>query len=206
MGKRIESWKKEINKHKHLIILSIIFLAVAIFLNYMAGEYLQTKSGVVVSDIILDNIPTINLGLIYIYGLIIILTIAILYPLFFEVRKLHVVISQLSLLIMLRSFFITLTHLGAPTNAILVHASGFWRFFDVNNAFFFSGHTAVPFLGFLIFRKSKLGIFFLIATIIMMITVLLMHVHYSIDVFAALFITYGSFKIGEWLFKKINHY
>ncbi len=77
---------------------------------------------------------------------------------------------------------------------------------DFKNDLFFSGHTAVPFLGFLLFKNRKVKYTFLGASIIMAITVLLMHVHYSIDVFSAFFITYGTFKIGEWLFKKMDNY
>ena len=93
-----------------------------------------------------------------------------------------------------------------PAGALVYTAPAWFTVLDFKNALFFSGHTAVPFLGFLLFRKEKIGIFFLIATIVMALTVLFMHVHYSIDVFAALFITWGSYGIGEWLFRKINHY
>jgi hypothetical protein len=38
------------------------------------------------------------------------------------------------------------------------------------------------------------------ASIVLAITVLLMHVHYSIDVASAYFITYGVYKVGDQLF------
>ena len=38
----------------------------------------------------------------------------------------------------------------------------------------------------------------------MAITVLGMHQHYSIDVFAAFFITYGVYKMGGWVIKKLK--
>jgi hypothetical protein len=37
----------------------------------------------------------------------------------------------------------------------------------------------------------------LVSSIILAITVLLMHVHYSIDVLSAYFITYGVYKLSE---------
>jgi len=126
--------------------------------------------------------------------------------LFYKVHELHIAISQFSLLVMIRSFFVSLTHLKAPVGAIIAtEAPRLYALLDFQNALFFSGHTAIPFLGFLLFKKEKIGKFFLIATIVMALVVLFMHVHYSIDVFAALFITYGTYKVGEWLFKKVNH-
>jgi membrane-associated phospholipid phosphatase len=108
-------------------------------------------------------------------------------------------------LVMVRSFFITLTHLKIPADAIIVEFPKIYDFVAFNNDLFFSGHTAIAFLGFLLFIKQKtLRIFFLISTVVMAITVLFMHVHYSIDVFASLFITYGSYKIGEMFFKEID--
>jgi hypothetical protein len=44
--------------------------------------------------------------------------------------------------------------------------------------------------------------FFLVMSLVLATTALLMHVHYSIDVFSAFFITYGTYHLGEWLFKK----
>jgi hypothetical protein len=203
---RIKEWKGEILKHKNLILLSILFLIVSILLNYAAGEYIEKKSGSVVPDLILDNLPILNLSFIFYYGMILIISIFLIYPLFFNVKKLHIAISQFSLLVMIRSFFVTLTHLAPPYNAVITNPSSIWNFFDFQNALFFSGHTAIPFLGFLIFKESKIKYFFLVSTFVMAITVLFMHVHYSIDVFAALFIAYGSYNIGNYIFKRMNHH
>jgi len=199
-----QSWKKEISENKKVIFFSIIFLIIANFSYQIAGEYVDEVAGVQAQDIILDNIPTINLSFFYIYGGILILGLLIFYPLFFNVKKFHVSLSQLSLLLIIRSFFITLTHLKVPADAVEITIPKLYNLMTFNNDLFFSGHTALPFLGFLMFRKERIGIFFLVLTFVMMITVLFMHFHYSIDVFAALFITYGSFKVGEWLFKGID--
>lgn len=204
---RLKEWKDEILEHKWLILLSIIFLIVASILNLIAGRYVDKINGVAATDLILDHLPVIDFDFIFVYGFILIIAALILYPLFFKVKELHVAISQFSLLVIIRSFFTSLTHLTVPTGAVLViEAPKFFDFLNFQNALFFSGHTAVPFLGFLLFRKDKISWFFLGATLVMAMVVLFMHVHYSIDVFAALFITYGSYKIGSWLFRKVNHY
>lgn len=204
---KIFQWSKEIWKHKYLLLLSLLFLIISIFLDILAGNYADKRASVAVSDLILDSIPTLNLSFIFSYGIILILLVGLFYTLFFKVKELHIVLSQFSLLLMIRSFFVTLTHLKRPAEAVVnAYLSHIPRIFTFENDMFFSGHVAISFLGFLLFRKEKIGVFFLIMTFVMAVTVLLMHVHYSIDVFAAIFITYGSYKIGEWFFEKINNH
>ena len=199
---KFQQLKSELKEHKKLLLLSLLFFIAANAINYFSGVYVDLVAGPPVPDIILSNIPTIDLSIIFIYGYIIILGVFILYPLFFKTRELHIAISQFSLIVLIRSIFTMLTHFGAPADIISVQHS-FYLFDLVSfpNALFFSGHTALPFLGFLIFQDEKIKHFFLISTIIMAVTVLLMHIHYSIDVFAALFITYGSYKMGNRIFK-----
>jgi hypothetical protein len=198
------NWKNEFLRHKYSLLLALFFLIITGILNYFSGVY-TNKVGVSTSpDLILDYLPVINLELLYVYGYLIILAIFILYPLLFRINKLHRVISQLSFLIMIRSIFISLTHLKAPTDAILVDFPGIMSHMSFQNDLFFSGHVAVPFLGFLLFKDSKIKYFFLVASILMGITVLFMHVHYSIDVFSAFFISYGIYKIGEWLLNLVK--
>lgn len=203
---RVAGWKKEIWKHKHLIAYSLIFLIIAVILDYFAGVYTTNTTGVIAPDIVLDNIATIDLDFIFIYGYMLIISVLLIYPLFFRVRDLHKVISQFSLLIMIRALFTCFTHLEIPTDALSYNFPDLISFISFKNDLFFSGHTAVAFLGFLVFRHTKLKYFFLVSSIIMGAVVLLMHVHYTIDVVSAFFITYGTFKIGEWFFNKVNHY
>ena len=60
---------------------------------------------------------------------------------------------------------------------------------------FFSGHTATLFILFLVSEKKIIKTVFLISTIAVAISVLLQHVHYTIDVFAAVFFTYACYKL-----------
>ncbi len=108
---------------------------------------------------------------------------------------------MLSLFIFTRSIFIVLTHIKAPVGAILFSSENFIDFIVFSNDLFFSGHAGLPFLGYLIFKNKKIKYIMLTLSIILAITVLFMHVHYSIDVLSAYFITYGIYKIGNYLFK-----
>ncbi len=197
-------WKKEFLSNKFRILISLLFLVIAGFIYFVSGTYAQSVGYASVSDIILDHIPVVNLSWIYTWGFILVIAVMFFYPLFFNVKEFHIALSQFSQLVLIRSFFVALTHLKAPVGAFIVEPVSFISFLSFQNDLFFSGHTAVPFLGYLIFRKEKIRYFFLAATFVMAATVLLMHLHYSIDVFAALFIAYGSYRICELIFKRIN--
>jgi membrane-associated phospholipid phosphatase len=68
---------------------------------------------------------------------------------------------------------------------------------------FFSGHTGLPFLMALIFWKNKLLRYsFLFLSVFFGLIVLLGHIHYSIDVLSAFFITYTIWHVSEKLFPK----
>lgn len=198
-----DNWKIELSEHKYLILLSLLFLLFANIINYNAGSYVDTVDAVPVKDLILDNVNTINLEHIFSYGMIILLSVLLFYVLFFRMKQFHTVAFSFSVLIFVRSFFITLTHLGKPVDAaIMTNLPGIYQALNFHNDLFFSGHAALPFMAFLLFRKEKIGVFFLFMTIVLSLTVLVMHVHYSIDVFAAFFITYALFKFSDWFSDK----
>jgi membrane-associated phospholipid phosphatase len=68
---------------------------------------------------------------------------------------------------------------------------------------FFSGHAGLPFLLALIFWDDVLlRTIFLGFSVLFSIVVLLGHLHYSIDVASAFFITFTIFVIAKKFFKK----
>ncbi len=189
-----DGWIAGFRQNSRRIILSLVFLAVALVLNYVAGTYTEKVGVTVAPDLILDNIPSVNLSFLYIYGYALIIAVFFIFAIH-DIRRFHWMTDQFAFLVIVRSFFISLTHLSTPAHAITVKAPYVFHLLVFTNDLFFSGHTAVPFLGYLIFRHGKIGFFFLVSTIVMASTVLLMHVHYSIDVFAAFFITYGTYRL-----------
>ncbi|MEI6849543.1 MAG: phosphatase PAP2-related protein [archaeon] len=203
---KLSQWKKELSEHKYLILLSILLLIISLVLEYFSSNYVGRIGGVTAPDLILDNLPTFDLDWVFIYGGALVTLLLLFYPVFFRVREVHRVVSQFSLLVLMRDAFITFTHLADPASALHFVAPKWFYIFTFQNGLFFSGHTAIPFLGFLLFKYSKIRYFFLAASIIMGCVVLMMHVHYTIDVFSAFFITYGTFKMGEWILKKLNNY
>jgi hypothetical protein len=200
------NWKCQFVKHKYLILLSLGLLAIAFTLNVFSSHYVDKIPTTSVQDLILDHLPPMDdFWFLFVYGAVAVIAILLVYIIIFKVPEIHIFISQFSLLMLIRSFFIILTHLGQPAGAIaMTNLPWFYQILNYNNDLFFSAHTAYPFLAYLLLRKEKIGFFFLIMTVILAFVVLAMHFHYSIDVFSAIFITYGSYVLGRKLFAPIK--
>ena len=200
----LRDWIREFLEYKYLIALSLVLIAVAMYLDYLAGVYVSSTYSIQVPDLILDHVEPVDLDFLFVYGYVALITGLVLYPLFFHIRIFHIAISQLSLLVMLRSLFMIFTHLETPPDSVPVHFPSVFGKLYFENDMFFSGHTAIPFLGFYLFHTSPIRYVFLAGSIVMAITVLVMHLHYSIDVFSAFFITYCSYRIGNVCLRMID--
>jgi membrane-associated phospholipid phosphatase len=134
--------------------------------------------------------------------------IALVYLVLFIPEKLPYGLMLFALVGFSRAFFISFTNLAPPSDIIflkrpeLVDAT--FRYLFMKSDLFFSGHVANAFMAFLLLKDFKVKWLILFGTVLMGVTVLLMHIHYSIDVFAAFFITYGLYKIGEGMMNKLN--
>ncbi len=208
LGQRVREglrqWSEELLACKHLVVLSLAWIATGLAFDYACGMYVHTMPGVKVPDLLLDLFPPIDLSFLFIYGYVSLIAGMFVYPLVFRLRMLHVVAFQFSLLLIVRSVFMIFTHLETPAGAISVNYPWFFRSLYFENDMFFSGHTAMTFLGFYMFRRSWLRYVFLVGSIVMAIVVLAMHVHYSIDVLAAFFMTYGSYRIGHTILLRMD--
>jgi hypothetical protein len=184
------------------LIIGMILLLGSLVINFYAGMYATEKASNSVTDIILSNIRVYDVDGIFIYG-------AILFWVFtgllciFEPKRLPFTLKSIALFVVIRSVFISLTHIGPFPMQMIMTSSKIMQKFSFGADLFFSGHTGLPFLMALIFwQKKPLRWFFIISSIVFGAVVLLGHLHYSIDVLSAFFITYTIFHIAEILFKK----
>ncbi|MCX5643295.1 MAG: phosphatase PAP2-related protein [Phycisphaerae bacterium] len=198
------TWTQELLERRYLMVVSSILVAIALYVDYRCGSYVTFRPAVKVPDLILDRIPPINLSFLFTYGYMALIVGMFTYPLFRQPRTLYVVAIQFSLLLILRSVFMIFTHVGTPAGAVDAHFPGLFSKLYFENDMFFSGHTAMPFLGFYLFRQSRLRYVYLVGSIVMGIVVLAMHVHYSIDVLGAFFMTYCSYQMGSALIRKLD--
>lgn len=184
----------------------LILLCAALIVNVYANRYASAHASGVVQDLLLNALPTISLDDIYLEGYAILLSVIVLLA-FYWPNKLPFLLKSISLFVFIRSFFLVLTHLSVPlpvaNNGIYFPDHTLIQSLSGGDDLFFSGHTGLPFLMALAFWKDRLlRPLFLVTSIVFGASVLLAHVHYSIDVFAAFFITYTIHDLAVFLFQK----
>jgi len=183
-------------------VLSLMMFFASLIINYYAGTYADMRSSNYVQDIILDNIPLFETKFIFIYGALFVI-IFVCFLLFFMPRYFPFLLKSVALLIVIRSLFVIMTHLAPYPERAFLPTNHFIGKFTFGADLFFSGHTAFPYMLALIYWQNKtLKITFLLFSVIFAASVLLGHLHYSIDVFAAYFITYSVYRIAMKFFRE----
>lgn len=183
-------------------VLSAFFLLVGSFVvNWYAGTYATEKASNSVTDLVLSNIRVFDLDGIYIYGPIV-LWVFVAFLCLKDLHKLPFTLKSIALFVLIRSAFISLTHLGPFPSQVPVD-SNLINWFAFGGDLFFSGHTGLAFLMALVFWETiSLRVLFILTSVLFGVVVLLAHLHYSIDVLSAFFITYTIFHIAQRIFKK----
>ena len=182
-----------------LILLAALLLGFTRFLNFV-----ELRAGFSFNDPLLNLFTPVDFtwvifGLIY-AGLII--------AFFFFIKDPHLLLTALQsylVLVIFRSAAMYLLPLNPPTDMIPLN-DPFVQIFGsgeiLTKDLFFSGHTATLFLLFMVANKRILKVIFLSFAVIVGISVLLQHVHYSIDIFAAPFFSYTSVKFAAYIKKR----
>ena len=191
-----KSYAQNIVLRKEFLI-TIIFLAIILFFFPKFLQLIEARKGVILPDPILGLFNPIDLSWMT-FGLIYLSLIAALIYLVKDPNKLVLALQCYGLMVIFRMIAMYITPLEAPASLIPLN-DPFVQFFGTGQILekdlFFSGHTATLFLLFLVSENRILKAIFIISTVLVGLAVLLQHVHYSIDVFAALFFAYTSYRI-----------
>ncbi|MFA6554042.1 MAG: phosphatase PAP2-related protein [Candidatus Paceibacterota bacterium] len=187
------------------LIIAFLLLFGSLMINISAGTFATNKASNFVNDIILSNIPVVNVDELFIYAPIIFWVILCIYCAL-NPKKLPFWLKSIALFTVVRSVFMSLTHIGPFPDRIDMDSFNLFKnldfyIFSSGGDLFFSGHTGLPFLSALIFWDNfRLRVFCIISSVFFGIIVLLGHLHYSIDVLSAFFITYAIYHIALQLF------
>ncbi len=197
------NWKEfwEFRKSRTELIVTTALLSIVLFSLTKFLNFVESRDGFSFTDPILSLFHPLDLTwltFILIYGCL----ITAIFYLIRNPEKLVFAVQLYILMVIVRIISMWLLPLNPPENMILLK-DPFVELFGTGETLtkdlFFSGHTATLFILFLTAENGKLKKFFLVSTIIVAICVLLQHVHYSIDVFAAIFITYACYSFLKLL-------
>ena len=183
--------------YRNEFIISIVLLAIVLFALANFLNFIESRNGVTLSDLVLHFYKAVNLTWLT-FGLIYLSIVLVLFSLSSVPNSLVFTIQCYSLLLLIRIVMMFLMPLNPPQGMILLN-DPLVQFFGTGQILtkdlFFSGHTATIFLFYLVSEKRGYRIFFLLATILVGVSVLLQHVHYTIDVVSAPFFAYVSYRI-----------
>jgi hypothetical protein len=187
------------------LLEAILLFIFSVYITHIASRFAEVKASNYVEDIVLSNTSVHNFEVLFVHGAIMLtLFVAALCFKFREVAPF--LLKSVSLFIIVRAMFVSMTHIG-PYPSKLDLESRLLDFITSGNDLFFSGHTGLPFLIALIFwNHLYVRVLFIVAAITNGIIVLLSHLHYTIDVAAAFFITYSIYHIALKIFKKDYEY
>ena len=186
------------------VALAVVMFLASEAINYVATTFATERVSLPVTDIILSNLRVFDVDGIIISVSIFLIAFTI-WQLIRRPERLPFVLKSLALFIFVRSVSITLTHVGPFSPRLLIDPTRLLTVIGLGSAadLFFSGHTGMPFLLALTFWSQKTTrLFYLVASVTLAVCVLLSHLHYSIDVFAAYFITYSIFHLARIFFAK----
>ena len=209
----LHSYKVQFSNKRYVFsfVLALIMLIASLIISTYAVEYATMSASNPVTDLILSNTRVYDIDGLFVNGAII-MGIFIILTCLWKVERIPFTVKALSIFIVVRSLFIILTHIGAFPTQALIHPSSqnliedvigtnLYSSFFLGNDSFFSGHTGLPFLmAFLYWDIKPLRIIYIGFSIMFAIVVLLAHVHYTIDVLSAFFISYGVYRMSRELF------
>lgn len=180
-------------------LLGILVMAFIVYFLQDFFLHIQTRSGVLLNDSVLDWLPAYNVSL-YIF---LILYPATGYFLWQAVRNSSICITGLwgyIFLCLARMLTISLIPLDAPK--ALIHLSDpfsvvFYGANLITKDLFFSGHTATLCLIGLCLEGKTAKLIVFCATAVLAVLLLIQHVHYTADVLAAPVFSYLFWYLGK---------
>ncbi len=192
--------------HIRSLLVALVLLGLAVVFQFYASAYSSRVPSNSVPDLILNILPIVNTNFLIVEGALFAIAGTIIL-LLFKPKYLIFSLKAAAIFIATRAVFVSVTHLGIYPGQIGPDGTGLfdgiYTGLGLEAGFFFSGHTGLTFLMALIFWEERFWRYiYLVLCVTFAIGVLLAHVHYSIDVLAAPYITYSIFSISKYFFKE----
>jgi hypothetical protein len=191
----------EVLKTKYFYI-ALLTLGAGAGLNIASQTYLhhvvnEGKTLPMLSDLILDNLPVLDVSLLYdLFCLVIFATVAIYIIHRKAYDRIPFILLMCGIFFIVRGIFIVLTPFGNPPefNGSDPWFNGFSRF---ELGVYPSGHVGNSFLLLLLVNDKKYRKIMAIWLAVIIISLFLAHGHYSIDILSGVFFAYAIRAYGE---------
>lgn len=175
-------------KRKIFALFSLLTLFVSFGINQFFSTYADRVQSNKVTDLFLDLLPVTDVNFIF-FWIAFLWCIGLFFYHLLYPQQLAFLLWSYALFITTRALFISLTHVGPPDNLAVIPPE--LKVYAFEADMFFSGHVGGPFL-FAMLTNNRTWKWVAIGyTALTLFVVLLGHMHYSIDVFAALFISHS---------------
>lgn len=204
-----ENWKKAWSypAFRAQLVLLIFVVLFLVFFIPVFFNYIQSRPGYQLNDVILSRIPPRDLSLftfLLIYSVVLTAIVSLIpYPILF--LKFF---QAYCLLTILRIFSLYLLPLEPDLSMIPLNDPLIGHFFYsgkmITKDLFFSGHVSTMFLLFLSIRNRVLKYYFFIAMLLVALCIILQHVHYTIDIVAAPVFSWISYTLAKRLPLRMN--
>jgi len=191
----------EVLKNKCFYI-GLLALGAGAALNFASQTYLHNymsegKTLPMLSDLILDNLPVLNVALLYDLFCLIIFAIIFVYIVHKkEYNRLPFILLMSGIFFIVRGVFIVLTPFGNPPmfNGSYPLFNGFSKF---ELGVYPSGHVGNSFLLLLLVKDKTYRYILLFCLAVIILSLFLAHGHYSIDILSGLFFAYAIKAFGD---------
>lgn len=195
-----ERWNEYFRKKNSgvILLITVVTLVVCVYTLSRFLLYVEGRAGVTLDDPIFHYYNAIDLNIPIFTLIYASLIVCLIYLVKNHPDDLVTALQTYSLLVLVRMAMMYVTPLEPPIGTIdlqdpLVFVVGTGK--KLTKDLFFSGHTSILFMMFLVVRKPAFKYTFLVVTILVGLFVILQKVHYTVDVLAAPFAAYGCYRI-----------
>ena len=201
----IQNWKIALSNKQFkytLFGVIILFIVQMSFVSYFQAK-IELRNGFAFDDPLMKNFPVFSLDI----PIFIAIYSAHILALFYAFKKpetfLHLAIGYL-LVYFFRIISIYLLPLDPPIGIIILKDPILYWFGggDITKDLFYSGHTSSTFMAFLVTENKKAKTYIGIAILLIVVGMLLQRVHYTIDVYAAFFFSFTSYRLALFIKNK----
>lgn len=203
-----ESWDNVHYKWWALTLFGLLtFFLFSYFFYTNLGWYADQRSLPPGSDWVLERLPIVNLLPVLSWGWLGLHLYAGALAILYYPRRMPFLLFLLGSFIAVRSVFVFLSPIGAPANMLDMSRmdylfSRIMGTYTFTNEFVFSGHTGIPFLFALFFETRLQKALFLTGSLVMAVSVLLTHNHYTVDVLGAYFMGFAIFTLSDRIYHR----